>query len=244
MRPTFPRYYAWNDIYSTGLCGLIKAAHNAQASPDGISHRYAAIRIRGALGDELRRLDWLSRSQRSRVKALNKSIGQLREKTRRNPESNETNDELFRGDCEYHDVVRWARPTATLQLHSCYGIDGKTPEKKRLLCEIVSDWTELNGREILEEKEYIALVRQKLRYMPPGMKRLLSLYYVKRKKFAAIASRWGLTESRVCQLHADALNALRKAVAADLSRDLKSLPARPQRTVVGRLPGADRIQGE
>jgi RNA polymerase sigma factor for flagellar operon FliA len=169
MLPYF--HGSYEEVYSTGLWGLINATQNFEFRSNRGFATYAKIRIYGALRDELRRNDGRFRRTRRILKlAPSKSFS---------PE-----------------VERKPVPTF-VSLDTLVGGDGEHDGD-----EVLSDLTSPNGREILEHGESLRFLREEYVKLSPRPRKLFSLYYFAGFRFSEIASLWGITESRVCQLHA------------------------------------------
>lgn len=171
MMPYFRGYGSYGEVYSTGLWGLISAAQHFEFRFHGGFAAYAKIRIYGALWDELRKSDARFR----RVRGISR---------------------LAPSNSSSENVTE-QKPTPTLVSLDALGSE----EGEQDGGEILSDLTSPNGREVLEHGESIRFLREEYAKLPPRPRKLFSLYYFSGFRFSEIASLWGITESRVCQIH-------------------------------------------
>ncbi|MDR0755831.1 MAG: FliA/WhiG family RNA polymerase sigma factor [Puniceicoccales bacterium] len=205
------------NIYTVGLLGLISATQTFKREARCSFGSYASIRIKGALLDELRRLDWLPRGLRLKVKNFQHKVVQLEQKFGR-PLSNEEICNYLHVDKTYGErIKRYAKPIVYVPLdivHSAVGDE----EDKYSLQEVLADLSQDNGREIFEKKEMRQILRKCLRELPKFSQQLLSLYYVENLRLSEIAKVFQLSESRICQMHSQVIAKLRKKLSEFLKR--------------------------
>ncbi len=212
----FPSNYSRDDMYGVGLSGLIAAAQNFDPHCNDSFVAYAAIRIRGNLLDELRRIDWLPRSARLRVKLFRQAVSDL-EQTLKRPATEQEICQKLQIDLEsYKKLQNLSQPIVFLPLDIGCSVDGDGNDENHSLQEILADLTESNSREILEKEELIVLIKEKLKELPKPTQKLLALYYLEDFRLSEIAKVFGVTESRICQIHTEAINRLRKKIIAEL----------------------------
>lgn len=206
MRIYFPEDFEKEDVYSIGITGLISAVKNY--NPDKGKHfgSYAKIRIRGTLLDELRRIDWLSREDRNRAKKYDRNVQLLEQELKRLPTDEEICKALKISSRENMKLKELKRSISYIPLDAPSHLgEGQEP----LLHEIISDPTELNGREIVESHEVTELLRDCLKELKKTAREVMVMYYLKGLRLGEIALVLKLTESRVCQIHSQALSELR-----------------------------------
>lgn len=206
MRIYFPEAFDKEDVYSIAITGLISAVKNY--NPDKGKHfgSYAKVRIRGTLLDELRRIDWLSREDRSRAKKYDGAV-QLLEQELKHPPTDEEICKALKIDAKENRKLKGLkRSIAHMPLDApSYLGEGQ----QVLLHEIISDPTELNSREIMENHEVVELLRGCLKELRKTAREVMVMYYLKGLRLGEIALVLKLTESRVCQIHSKALSELR-----------------------------------
>jgi len=206
MRIYFPSHIDVEDIYSVGVAGLITASKNFDPERGHAFGNYAALRVRGALLDELRRLDWMPRIDRINAKKFRKAVEELEQKLNRPA----TEDEI----CEDQNLTRMEYRRIQEQRKAIYMIpldsspNGDDPEAPSLH-DAISDATQMDGRDTAEDHELLDLLREKLSQLPDVPQKVLTMYYLKNMRLAEIAEVFGLTESRICQIHSQAIKQLR-----------------------------------
>lgn len=206
LRMYFPGEVTIDDLSSIALNGLIAAT--VQFSPDkGKSFgRYAEIRIRGALLDELRKMDRFTRGQRSRQKRIEAVIQDLQSRFKRNPSEEEVADALEVPVSTYRSWLEQCRP---IQLVSLDSTPKTHDDQDNNLQDVLEDVNRIDSREIAEKHEMVDLIRQELKALPDPHRKVLSLYHYKELNLAEIAQVMGITESRVCQIHNEGILSLK-----------------------------------
>ena len=208
MRKKLPQSVEAEELYSIGVTGLIAAARNYSPAKAGSFASYASTKIRGAILDELRRSDWMSRSKRSKAKRLGIAINKL---------------EQERGGvfCEEDlctEMKMTAEELAELQeevreIKFISFDEDETNEDNQSLHEVVADESCPPALAVLERKELLAILAERIAQMPDTPKRVLAMYYYENMKIAEIAACFGVTESRICQIHTQSLRLLRTYMA-------------------------------
>lgn len=206
MQVYFPDECDIEDLYSIGMAGLIKSAQNYDKTRNLHFGSYAAYRIRGALLDELRRLDWLSQSKRQGIKALQSAIEDLTMELKRPPQEEEVANRLGISLDEYYKRLDVARPLAFISLNESIG---KEEGDFELYEAYVADDKQVDIRTTCETNEFFVLLRGKIEQLDLLPKKVLLLYYYQGLRLSEIATLLELTESRICQIHTQALMALK-----------------------------------
>ncbi len=206
MRVYFPDQVESEELYSLGMSGLIHAALRFDASRSTSFGAYAAHRIRGALLDELRKMDWLPRSERIVVKELKTKIALLEQKLGRAPTEIEAADFLNISVSEYYRRLDQARPLAFISIHQ-EGSDQDQDEV--LLYESLADASILDTRDACEKNEHLSVLKKRIEAMDEMPRTVLMLYYYKGLRLSEIAELLKVSESRVCQIHTQAVLSLK-----------------------------------
>jgi RNA polymerase sigma factor FliA len=197
-----PSWIASEDLVSAAMVGLAEAAERYDASRGEPFIAFATKRVRGAVLDELRRGDPLSRSARRSARQLGETLRSLEQKLGRPPEDHEVAAALGIDVEEYQDEL------AVLTHISTVGLDAAdSASTGGLACGEPSPATQL------EQVQNLELLTRALKSLGDRDAQLLSLYYNEEFTYAEIGELMGVTESRVCQLHGRALARLRAAVA-------------------------------
>jgi len=212
MRASLPAHVEADDLYSVGLVGLVHAARKFDPS-QGVSFAgFAVTRIRGAVLDELRRMDWMSRSVRGKAKKLTDSIAEVEQRLGRPVSEAEMAEELSMTPEQYSALLDEVRPVSYVAL------DDSAMEGEGTLHEIIGDENQTTASEDAMKREMIQLVVERMQQMPDIQKKVLVMYYFDNLRLAEIAAAFGLTESRICQIHSQAVLSLRTYTKSLLSR--------------------------
>jgi RNA polymerase sigma factor for flagellar operon FliA len=167
---------------------------------------YAAMRIRGAILDELRRMDWCPRRARARSRKLKETINDVEQSLGRAATDEEVRAALGLSRKEYAKWVEDAKPVTFLAIdHRNEGEEGEGAS----LHELLADETDVTGRDNLEKQELLELLTQRMTELPDIPKKILAMYYFENMRLAEIAAVFSLTESRICQIHAQTILGLR-----------------------------------
>jgi len=195
-----------DDIIQAGLIGLMDAVSRFEEGQGVQFETYATQRIRGAMLDELRASDWLPRSLRKNQREIEGAISRLEQRLKRQPNENEIAQELNLSLPAYQQMLQDARSHQLLYLEDFSDdedggdngfLDRNCPDNKANPLEAVQDY-----------RFRVALVAA-IDELPERERLLMGLYYEKELNFREIAAILGVTESRVCQLHGQAVLRLR-----------------------------------
>jgi RNA polymerase sigma factor FliA len=207
MRIYFPASVDEDDIYSIGISGLVTAVRRCDSDKTESFASYAALRIKGAILDELRKLDWIPRSDRILAKKLRRVIDELEQNLMRPATEDEAAAAMGMTLGEYEKLLDNIRPITFISLDSVAGNDESQGGNQ--LHETVSDITAPDARDDAEHKETIQLLKERIRQLPPLPQKVLAMYYYEGMRMAEIAEVFHLTESRICQIHAQAVISLK-----------------------------------
>jgi RNA polymerase sigma factor for flagellar operon FliA len=206
---TLPAHVSLEDLHSAGLVGLLQALRNYRAGTGASFETFARFRIRGAVLDELRRMDWVPRSVHDKARKLQETLSALEQKLGRVPTEEETAKTMKMSLEDYRQLLDDVRPAAFLHLDSLMHPDSADPSP---LHECVPDDQQEIPGELASKRELIKLVMDRLEHLPSMQKQVLSLYYCEDMRLKEIAAVFGLTESRISQIHAQAILAIRSFV--------------------------------
>ncbi|MGH8018590.1 MAG: sigma-70 family RNA polymerase sigma factor [Opitutaceae bacterium] len=206
IKINLPPHIEEDDLYSVGLAGLISALKKYDPSQQKSFGSYAAMRIRGAILDELRRMDWMPRNARSNFKRLRKTVEELEQRLGRPAKEEEVRNELNLTPKEYSELMDEVRPISFIPLdHTPGGEEGDETS----LYEVIADHTAPSVTDKMEKEELIKMVAERINQLPEVPRKVLAMYYYEDMRLAEIASVFGLTESRICQIHSQAILSLR-----------------------------------
>jgi len=196
-----------DDLVSAGVVGLISAIDRFDAAHNVKLKTYAEHKIRGAILDSLRGLDWAPRQQRKRSKQIEAVIASMEQRLHRTPREEEIAAELGLSIEEYHE---WLVEIRGLNLGSLETASGD--EDSRDLLQFVSDDEEQWPSRILERSELRRILAEAICGMPDVEKTVLSLYYHEEMTLREISKILHLHESRISQLKSQAIVRLRASL--------------------------------
>jgi RNA polymerase sigma factor for flagellar operon FliA len=199
-----PGSVSLEDLISTGIVGLISAIDNFDPSLNFKLKTYAEYKIRGAILDSLRGLDWAPRQKRKKAKLIEAAIAAAEQRLHRAPSEEEVAQELKVDMEEYHSWLVEIRGVNLGSLEYTGGEDGG-----RDLLKYISDDEENWPSRILERSELERLLAEAIQKMPYVERTVLSLYYHEELTLREIAKVVELHESRVSQLKTQAILRLR-----------------------------------
>ena len=194
-----------DDLVSTGVVGLISAIDRFDPTLNVKLKTYAEYKIRGAILDSLRGLDWAPRQQRKRSKQIEAAISQSEQRLHRTPTEEEIAQQLGLSIAEYHE---WLVEVRGLNLGSLESSSTDDESSRDLLRYISGDDEELPSR-LLERSELQRLLAESISRMPEIEKTVLSLYYYEEMTLREISKIVRLHESRISQLKSQAVLRLR-----------------------------------
>jgi len=202
-----PSNIEFDDLVSSGVIGLMDAIDKYDPSRDNKFKTYAEFRIRGAILDELRAQDWVPRSVREKAKQLERAHIRLEQKLRRIPNEDELTDELKISKEEYYDLLNQVKSVSILSLDEAGSFNSS--DRKSILsllesCKIPSPMAQLNLKGLKE------VVTKAIENLPEKQRLVLSLYYYEDLNLKEIGDVLEVTESRVSQLHTQAILWLRR----------------------------------
>jgi len=201
-----PAHVDADDLYSVGITGLIAAVRKFDPEQGTTFAGYAAMRIRGAILDELRRMDWCPRRARARSRKLKSAINDVEQKVGRAATDAEVSAALGLDAKEYAKWVDEAKPVTFIAIdQTSEHQEGDGPS----LHDLLRDENDVTGRDNLEKAELVELLTQRIAELPDIPKKILAMYYFENMRLAEIAAVFGLTESRICQIHAQTILGLR-----------------------------------
>jgi RNA polymerase sigma factor FliA len=206
IKINLPPHIEAEDLYSVGLAGLISVLKKYDPAKRRSFGSYAAMRVRGAILDELRRMDWMPRTARTNAKRLRKTVEDLEQKLGRVAGEEEIRSELNLTPREYEALLDEVRPIGFIPLDQA--ANGDDPEGARIV-ELIADDSVTRVTDKLEREELINRVAARINQLPEVPRKVIAMYYYENMRLAEIAAVFGLTESRICQIHAQAIVSLR-----------------------------------
>ena len=203
---TLPDHVDHDDLYSVGLLGLLQALRNYDPTCGTSFETYARVRVRGAMLDELRRMDWVPRTIHEKARRVKDVMNQLEQKLGRMPTEAQMAKAMDISLKEYDELITEIRPASFVCLDAAgAGEDGDGGA----LHEVIADLAEDSPLEQVSRHELKRLIFDRLKELPPMQRKVLALYYIEDMHLREIAEVFGLTESRICQIHSQAVLSIR-----------------------------------
>jgi RNA polymerase sigma factor FliA len=206
MKRKLPSNLETEDLYSIGVTGLVAAARNYRRSQERAFAAYAAIRISGAILDELRRTDSMSRANRSKARRLNSAISKLEQEQGGSISQDSLCAEMQMTEDELTDLMEEVR---RVRFVSMDGTHEQFELEDQSLHEIIPDDSCIPALDILDRKEILSLLTQRLAELPDTPKKVLAMYYYEDMRLSEIAACFRVSESRICQIHTQTIGLLR-----------------------------------
>ena len=203
---TLPDHVDQDDLRSVGLMGLLQAMRNFDPKSGTSFETYARVRVRGAMLDELRRMDWVPRTVHEKARRVQGVISQLEQKFGRTPTEKEMAKAMDLSAEEYAELLEEVRPASFVCLDAVYASENGDAGS---LYEVVSDGAEEGPAEETSKNELKRIILARLRDLPDMQRKVLALYYGEDLRLREIAEAFGVTESRICQIHAQAIMSIR-----------------------------------
>jgi RNA polymerase sigma factor for flagellar operon FliA len=195
------------DLVSYGMFGLIDALEKFEPARGNKFETYAIPRIKGAIIDELRAMDWVPRSVRFKAREIEKAYADLESMLKRAPTERETAERLGVTLSELHDVINQISFVSVLALDELLSVGNDRGEHVSLIDTLADKHTDPTTG--LEGQETRGLLAAAINSLSEREKIVVTLYYFEGLTLAEIGEILGVTESRVCQIHTKAVNQLR-----------------------------------
>ncbi|MBI5909850.1 MAG: RNA polymerase sigma factor FliA [Betaproteobacteria bacterium] len=206
MMAKLPASVEIDDIIQTGMLGLLDAVNRYEESHGAQFETYAAQRIRGAILDGLRQADWLPRSFRRDLRRIEGAIAKLEQRLGRAPAESEVALELGIPLADYQKMLQEARGYQLISFEDFDHADGiDYLERHR-------DENGVNPLEALLDRKLRGRLVKAIAGLPEREKVVMGLYYEEELNFREIGETLGVSESRICQLHSQAIARLRSQI--------------------------------
>jgi RNA polymerase sigma factor for flagellar operon FliA len=196
-----------DDLHSVGTMGLIAAVRRFDANQEKTFEAYAVMRIRGAVLDELRRLDSLPRTARAKARCLQEASSRLEQSLGREPSEDELSSALGMDLGDLRRMRNQVRPMNFVSLDNRQPSGG---DQDADLHEAVADENQQTGSEHCQQNELVDILREKIDTLCTRQRKILSMIYFENMRLSEIAGMFGVTEARVCQIRSQAIANLRK----------------------------------
>jgi RNA polymerase sigma factor for flagellar operon FliA len=215
MSSGLPAHVEEADLISYGLTGLISAIARFDLSREIKFETYAITRIRGAIIDELRTLDWVPRSVRARARAIERANMKLESRFQRAPTDEEMSSELSMTLEEFHDALLSISNSTIVALDELWNVSDSTGDSVSLL-DTLPDRGAPDPQSVVDQSELRDRIADAIAALPEREKLVVALYYYENLTLREIGEVLGVTESRVSQLHTKAVLRLRSKLQGEL----------------------------
>ncbi len=200
------------DLVSYGIFGLIDAIEKFDLARAIKFETYAISRIRGAIIDELRAIDWIPRSVRYKAREVEKAYASLEGKLHRTPSEAEVAEEMGISLEDLHQVFSRVSFVNVVALDELLSVGGEKGDKLSLV-DTLEDTKAEDPVAAFESEETKYLLAKAINQLPEREKIVVTLYYYEGLTLAEIGQVLGVTESRICQMHTKAVLQLRGRLA-------------------------------
>ncbi|MFP5324428.1 MAG: RNA polymerase sigma factor FliA [Gammaproteobacteria bacterium] len=194
-----------DDLIQVGMIGLTEAIARYEPSQGVQFETFASQRIRGAMIDELRDGDWMSRGSRKSQKEIEQAVHKLQQKLHRAPMESEIAAELGMSLADYQHLLAKVRGTQLVYLED---ISGHGDDDDGFLdCHMGA--SEPDPSSLLQDQRMRMALVEAIKNLPEREQQIMSMYYEHDMNLKEIAAVLGVTESRICQLHSQSIARLR-----------------------------------
>jgi len=214
MSAGLPAHVDEADLISYGLLGLITAIERFDLAREIKFETYAIPRIRGAIIDELRSLDWVPRSVRARAREIERANAKLEHKLHRAPNDEEMAKELEMEVGDFHDALLQISNSTIAALDEMWTVSDSSGDQISLL-DTIHDPDAPDPEQLIDATELKDRVADAIARLPEREKLVVALYYYENLTLREIGDVLAVTESRVSQLHTKAVLRLRSRLGEE-----------------------------
>jgi RNA polymerase sigma factor FliA len=193
-----------DDLIQVGMIGLNDALSRFDTAQGVQFETFATQRIRGAMLDELRGSDWMSRGDRRHQRSIESAVHKLEQKLGRAPHESEIAAEMGMTLTDYQELLGKVRGTQLVYLEDMSGDEGDEDYLDRHIVD-----NEANPLARLSDRKMREALVAAIEHLPEREQYVMSMYYEQDMNLKEIAAVLGVTESRVCQLHSQSIARLR-----------------------------------
>ena len=196
-----PAYMDAEDLMSVGIMGLMDAMDKYDPTREAKFKTYAEFRIRGAMLDEIRSMDWIPRSVHERIALLQRTYSELLHRLGRPPTDQEVGKELKMSPTELDDFLTRSRGAVVISLDDL-GVQDADGHK---IINVLTDSNQPDPLSLLVSERARHVLETAIHELPEKERTVLSLYYFEELTMKEIGQALKVTESRVCQIHSKAI---------------------------------------
>ena len=213
-----PPHIEVDDLISVGVLGLMDAISKYDSSRGAKFKTYAEFRVRGAILDELRAMDWVPRSIRQKASSVDKVVQSLQVKLSRSPEDQEVAKEMGISLEQFHNTLNETKSIPVFSLDDL-GIAKDSGEQQSLL-DCLAGKADADPQTQIRLTELKEIIAKAIDTLPEKERLMVSLYYYEELTMKEIGAVLEITESRVSQIHSKAVYRLRTKLKAIIAEEL------------------------
>lgn len=214
IKVNLPPSYTFDDIVSFGIEGLIDAVEKYHPSKGAKFESYALMRIRGTIIDKIRSADWLPRTLRKKIKEIKIATERLKQQIGRAPTTREVADVLGMNEEKVIEIM-----SQDVSVNSIYDKKGSGDDSVEII-DTIEDEHSMNPDDEAEKNDAKRQLEIALKKLPERERTLLVFYYHENMTLKEIGEAIDVSESRVCQLHAQAIMKLRNILSSNRTERL------------------------
>jgi RNA polymerase sigma factor for flagellar operon FliA len=218
MSTGLPAHVEESDLISYGLIGLINAIERFDPDREIKFETYAITRIKGAIIDELRALDWVPRSVRARAREIERAHAKLEHRLHRTPTDDEMARELRISTEEFQESLVKISNSTVVALDELWSVSDASGDQVSLL-DTLQDHDAPDPQQLLDASELKDRLADAIAALPEREKLVIALYYYENLTLREIGEVLGVTESRISQLHTKAVLRLKSRLQSDAAHD-------------------------
>ncbi len=200
-----------DDLIQSGMIGLLEASRNYDPSQGASFETYAGIRIRGAMLDEIRRTDWTPRSVHRKARQVAEAVREIENTKGRDARDNEVAELLGISLHEYHRILQDATGCRVFSFEDPGGMGEEQEHSAQI--------QPSGPLDALQQDDFQQSLSEAITGLPERERLVMSLYYDEELNLREIGEILGVSESRVCQIHGQALVRLRARMGEWTSKD-------------------------
>jgi len=207
MIKNFPQAIEEEDLYHIGILGLVEALDRFDLNYGIKFETYAIPRIKGSIIDELRKLDWIPRSLRSKSNMYKEKSVELEQKFG----GTYTRNEMAKGlGIKMDELHQWQKDMNSMNMLS---LDKPLDETyKQNLYDMIDYDEEINSENKMEEEEMKRVLLKAIKELPEKTRLAITLYYYEKLTFKEIGEILNVSESRISQIHSETMSKLKKTI--------------------------------
>lgn len=198
---SYNAHVEFDDLLGYGIIGLIDAIEKFDHKKQIKFETYANIRIRGAIIDQIRHMDWIPRSTRQKYKKVEEAIAKLQKQY-----GNELTDEHIAAELEI-SLEEYAKLIGEVTTYSIVSLEEKLEDNSNF--DIASESLEYQPEEKYANSEVKRILAETIENLPDKEKKVMQLYYYSELTYKEIADILSISESRVSQIHTKAISKLK-----------------------------------